>query len=137
MISSAVTLDQAEPDQADREPERDLADEGRGHDQPERQEQQHQRRAPAARKGPPSMVSRGFEKRSSRISGGKARPTARAPGPSGRCCGSEQPLRQPGRGAPAISICAATKASTRPQTSGIGGGIGRQFGRPSSTTSSA
>ena len=83
---------------------------------------------------PPSMVSRGREKRSSQSSAGSARPIARVSSGlpmlrASRACGSHGMVRP-------ASICMPTKASTRPQTSGIGGGIGRQFGSPSRTTSS-
>ena len=87
----------------------------------------------------PSAVSntlrRGRDQRSRRRSTGTARLTARstsfrATDRASRALGSQ------GEDLP-IAICTATSSSSRPQTNGIGGGIGRQFGKPSSTTSSA
>jgi hypothetical protein len=80
-------------------------------------------------------VTRGRDQRSSRRSVGSARATARLMSSRGierrrRARGSQ------GADSPA-AIWAATRASSKPQTKGMGGGMGRQFGRPRMTINSA
>ena len=92
---------------------------------------------PVARNATPlsKIGIRGREKRSRRRRIGIARATARST--SVRA----MERRSSARGSQGVArpkmICTATSARRRPQTSGIGGGIGRQFGRPRRTTSSA
>ena len=138
MTTNAVALDEPETDEADREPERDLPDEGRREQQAEREREQQDAAPGACASGlleaPPC---RGRDQRSSRRRTGMRAIDRPRHVLAARCDAGEERLRQPGRRRVRRRSARRREPSSRPQTSGIGGGIGRQFGRPSITTSSA